>query len=102
MEASKGNYSPPSRGGVGGGSNMLKLKIVSPERVEYEGEVECVKVPGTAGNFEILTDHAPIISSLDKGVVEYTLTGGQSEQLPILGGFVAVQKNEVSVCVELK
>ena len=74
---------------------MLKLKIVSPERIEFTGEVESVKVPGTQGNFEILTDHAPIISSLQKGIVEY---GGQ--QLEILGGFVAVQKNEVSICVE--
>ena len=57
---------------------MLKLKIVSPERVEYTGEVESVKVPGTQGNFEILTDHAPIISSLQKGVVEY---GGQQLEI---------------------
>ena len=75
---------------------MLKLKIVSPERVEFEGEVESVKVPGMLGNFEILTDHAPIISSLQKGVVEY---GGK--QLAVTGGFVSVQKNEVSVCVEI-
>ena len=75
---------------------MLKLKIVSPERVEFDGEVESVKVPGVMGNFEILTDHAPIISSLQKGVVEY-----DGKKLDILGGFVAVQKNEVSVCVEV-
>lgn len=75
---------------------MLKLKIVSPERIEFTGEVESVKVPGTQGNFEILTDHAPIISSLQKGVVEY-----DGQKLDILGGFVAVQKNEVSVCVEV-
>jgi F-type H+-transporting ATPase subunit epsilon len=74
---------------------MLKLKIVSPERIEFTGEVESVKVPGMMGNFEILTDHAPIISSLQKGVVEYG-----SQKLDILGGFVAVQKNEVSICVE--
>ena len=75
---------------------MLKLKIVSPERVEFAGEVESVKVPGTMGNFEILNDHAPIISTLQKGVVEY-----DGQQLAILGGFVAVQKNEVSICVEI-
>ncbi|MCR5198992.1 MAG: F0F1 ATP synthase subunit epsilon [Prevotella sp.] len=76
---------------------MLKLKIVSPEKVEFTGEVESVKVPGMMGNFEILTDHAPIISSLQKGLVEY-----DGQQLEILGGFVAVQKNEVSICVEKK
>jgi F-type H+-transporting ATPase subunit epsilon len=75
---------------------MLKLKIVSPERIEFTGEVESVKVPGTMGNFEILTGHAPIISSLQKGIVEY-----DDKQLEVLGGFVAVQKNEVSICVEV-
>jgi F-type H+-transporting ATPase subunit epsilon len=74
---------------------MLNLKIVSPERVEFSGEVESVKVPGTMGQFEILTDHAPLISTLQKGIVEYN-----GEQLAILGGFVEVQKNEVSLCIE--
>jgi F-type H+-transporting ATPase subunit epsilon len=75
---------------------MLKLKIVSPEKIEFSGEVESVKVPGTMGNFEILNNHAPIISTLQKGIVEYN-----GNQLPILGGFVEVQKNEVSLCVEI-
>ena len=74
---------------------MLKLKIVSPERIEFTGEVESVKVPGTQGSFEILKDHAPIISTLGKGIVEY-----DGKELPILGGFVEVQKNHVSLCVE--
>ena len=74
---------------------MLKLKIVSPERIEFTGEVERVKVPGTQGQFEILNGHAPIISTLQKGIVEY-----DGQQLEILGGFVEVQKNEVSLCVE--
>ncbi len=74
---------------------MLKLKIVTPERVEFDGQVERVVVPGTQGQFEILTNHAPIISTLQKGVVVY-----DDNNLPILGGFVEVQKNEVSLCVE--
>ena len=45
---------------------MLHLTIVSPEKVVFKGEVESVLVPGTLGDFEILTDHAPIISSLEK------------------------------------
>ncbi|MBP3285406.1 MAG: F0F1 ATP synthase subunit epsilon [Prevotella sp.] len=74
---------------------MLQLKIVSPEKVEFTGEVERVLVPGLQGQFEILNNHAPIISILQKGVVEY-----DKEQLPILGGFVEVQKNVVSLCIE--
>ena len=80
---------------------MLKLKIVSPERIEFDGEVESVLVPGSQGQFEILNDHAPIISTLEKGVVEYGLPKGQKVQLEILGGFVEVQQNVVSLCVEV-
>ena len=79
---------------------MLQLRIVSPEKVEYNGAVESVLVPGTAGQFEILNDHAPIISTLQKGVVEYDTKEGKAS-LNILGGFVEVQKNVVSLCVEM-
>ncbi|UKK47105.1 ATP synthase F1 subunit epsilon [Prevotella sp. E9-3] len=81
---------------------MLKLKIVSPEKIEFEGEIESVLVPGSLGQFEILINHAPIISSLEKGKVVYTLPGGEKKLLDICGGFVEVQKNVVSLCVELK
>lgn len=79
---------------------MLKLKIVSPQKIEFDGEVESVKVPGSLGQFEILTDHAPIISLLTKGDVYYTAADGR-HQIAILGGFVEVQKNQVSLCVEV-
>jgi len=80
---------------------MLQLKIVSPEKIEYDGVVERILVPGTMGQFEILNDHAPIISTLQKGIVEYVNKEGKTS-LEILGGFVEVQKNQVSLCVELK
>ena len=48
---------------------MLRLKVISPEKVIYDGEVESLKVPGTQGSFEVLDNHAPIISSLEKGEV---------------------------------
>lgn len=79
---------------------MLQLKIVSPEKVEYDGLVESVLVPGTMGQFEILTNHAPIISSLGLGDVVYAAADGK-HTITIGGGFVAVQKNQVSLCVEL-
>ncbi len=77
----------------------LKLKIVSPEKLEFDDYVDSVKVPGVMGNFEILDNHAPIISVLQKGIVEYATKDGK-EQLNVSGGFVEVQKNEVSLCVE--
>ena len=80
---------------------MLQLKIVSPEKVEYDGAADRILVPGTMGQFEILNDHAPIISTLQKGTVEYFNREGKSS-LEIQGGFVEVQKNQVSLCVELQ
>jgi len=79
---------------------MLKLKIVSPEKVEFTGEVESVTVPGTLGNFQILTGHAPIISSLITGNVQYTTISGENNSIAISGGVASVHKDEVSICVE--
>ena len=79
---------------------MLTLKIVSPERIVYTGEVDSVLVPGTMGQFEILNDHAPIISTLVEGKVVYSTKGTKNER-QIVGGFVEVKKNEVSLCVEI-
>jgi len=80
---------------------MLQLKIISPESIVFDGMVEQVTVPGTQGEFEILTDHAPIISSLEAGRMSYRQEGQDKTELAIQGGFVEVQKNKVSVCVEI-
>ncbi len=79
---------------------MLKLKIVSPEKVLFQGDVDSVLVPGTMGEFEILNNHAPIISTLGAGRVRYSEDGLKKEFL-IHGGFVEVKRNEVSLCVEI-
>ena len=49
----------------------LNLRIVSPEKVEFVGTVDRVVVPGASGEFEILTNHAPIISTLDSGRITF-------------------------------
>lgn len=66
----------------------------------FHGEVESVLVPGMVGSFEILKDHAPIISTLTKGRVEYTEKDSK-KQFDIEGGFVEVKRNEVNLCVEV-
>lgn len=77
----------------------MKLRIVSPEKVVFDGEVSSVIVPGTVGQFEILEGHAPIISSLEIGTVSYT--SDERHELQVKGGFVSVQRNQVNVCVEV-
>lgn len=78
----------------------MKLTIVSPEKVIYEGAATSVTVPGTKGAFEILDNHAPIISSLNSGKV-IVRTDGHEEIFEINSGFVEVARNQVSVCIEL-
>lgn len=78
----------------------MKLTIISPEKVVYEGKAERVSVPGSMCPFEILEGHAPIISSLQEG--EITFKGDGSQTVPIKGGFVEVSENSVVACVELK
>ena len=80
---------------------MLRLKIISPEKRIFDGEVNRVTVPGTLGEFEILVNHAPIISSLESGKVSYEIATGELKKLEIESGFVEVQKNVISLCVEL-
>ena len=79
---------------------MLKLRIVSPERIVYDDEVNSLKVPGTQGSFEILDNHAPIISALSEGIIEYSTAQGK-QSLKVLSGFVEVKKNQISLCVEV-
>lgn len=78
----------------------LQLKIVSPEKMLFQGEVFSVKLPGTEGEFSILSNHAPLISSLHKGEIEYEIEKGSSQKVDIVSGFVEVKKNIVTVCVE--
>lgn len=79
----------------------LHLKIVSPEKILFEGSIQFVKLPGTEGEFSLLPDHAPLVSSLSKGEVVYEVQrGAEAVKVPIGGGFIEVNKNNVTVCAE--
>ncbi|MBQ9385645.1 MAG: ATP synthase F1 subunit epsilon [Bacteroidaceae bacterium] len=78
---------------------MLKLRIIAPDRLVFEGEVESVTLPGTIGSFTVLNNHAPIISSLESGIIVYKGANGQVE-IAIRSGFAEVRDNILSVCVE--
>ncbi len=80
--------------------DCIALHIVSPEGTLVEQTVSAVTLPGTVGPFEVLKNHAPIISSLEKGEIVY-VSDGAEHRLPIASGFVEVRKNQVDVCVEV-
>lgn len=80
-------------------SEMI-LDVITPERTLVHAAVEAVELPGTKGRFEVLLDHAPLISSLEKGVIAYR-NGEGTDKVAISSGFVEVNDNHVVACVEL-
>ena len=81
-------------------SDTLHVSVVSPEKILFEGEVESVQLPGEKGRFEVLKQHAPIISSLVEGRV--ICKGKTNFEVEVKSGFVEVAQNLVSVCIEEK
>jgi F-type H+-transporting ATPase subunit epsilon len=75
------------------------LEILTPEKTFFNGEVESVQMPGTDGSFEILNNHAPLISSLKNGIIRIRQNGKDSN-VTITSGFVEVLQNKVNVMVE--
>ena len=85
----------------------LHLVIVSPEHTLFDGVVNWVELPGDKGRFQVLVNHAALISSLHEGDVTFEKAGAQTQvkrdtqTVSIKGGFVEVKNNLISVCVEL-
>lgn len=81
-------------------TDNIKLTILTPEAVLFDGPVNKVDLPGDKGRFMVLKSHAPIISSLSAGAVVYTCSGEVAE-VRISGGFVRVADDEVTVCAKV-
>jgi F-type H+-transporting ATPase subunit epsilon len=78
-------------------SNKIKLKIVTPEKVVFEGEVEEVLVPGSEGELGILPKHIPLLAALKPGELKIKKEGFW-DNFAIMGGFVEVREdNTVTV-----
>lgn len=70
------------------------LEILTPEKKVFEGDVTVATFPGADGSFQVLDHHAPLISLLKEGTVEYKSKEG-SQKVVITGGVVEVLKNKV-------
>ncbi len=75
------------------------LEIITPDSKVFEGEVISATFPGSNGLFQILENHAPIISSLSKGPVTYVTKGG-THSVQIDGGVVEVVNNKLILLAE--
>ena len=77
----------------------IKFKIVTPERIVFEQDVDQVTLPTTEGEITVLPHHLPLVSMIQSGqlVVKY---GGQETAIAVHSGFVQIRDNEVVVLTE--
>jgi F-type H+-transporting ATPase subunit epsilon len=81
-------------------NTQVHIQIASPKGTLYEGDLLYAVFPGLAGEFAVYPDHAPIISALKKGVVRCVVEEKKEEAIEVSGGFVEVDENKITVCVE--
>lgn len=72
----------------------MYLEILTPDKKIFEGNVSIATFPGADGSFQVMDQHAPLISLLTEGVVEYR-SKDSSSSIRITGGVVEVLKNKV-------
>ncbi|HKR03536.1 MAG TPA: ATP synthase F1 subunit epsilon [Bacteroidia bacterium] len=77
----------------------MHLEIITPDKKLFSGDVISVLVPGAAGQFQVLNNHAPIISTLIKGKVKIKTKEGE-KSFDVNSGVIEVLKNNVVVLVE--
>ena len=81
--------------------DMLKFELVSPERLLMELEVAMVVVPGTEGDFGVLAQHAPVVSTIRPGMVEvYEAREAEPSRFFLKGGFAEVSPEGLVILAE--
>jgi F-type H+-transporting ATPase subunit epsilon len=73
----------------------MKIEIITPDKKIFEGEIKSVRVPGKKGSFQVLKDHAPIISTLENGTVRIVDQENNEITYDIGGGVIEVKANKI-------
>ncbi|MFL5464169.1 MAG: ATP synthase F1 subunit epsilon [Gemmatimonadaceae bacterium] len=79
---------------------MLKVSVISPEAVLFEGDTDSVVAPAYDGEVGILTDHAPLMTLLGNGRLRLAGAGSGGRSFNVAGGFMQVLNNQVRVVTE--
>lgn len=75
----------------------MQLEILTPDKKLFSGEASSVTVPGSVGSFTVLNDHAPIVSTLEKGEI---MVNSGAIKFAIKSGVIEVLKNNVIILAE--
>ena len=80
-------------------AETIKLEVVTPKGAVLSEDVDIVTAPGYGGEFGVLANHAPFLSTIKVGVLSYKQEGNE-DQLMISGGFCKVSDNQITFLVE--
>jgi|TARA_Y100001968_G_scaffold286676_1_gene287571 F-type H+-transporting ATPase subunit epsilon len=78
----------------------MKVEILTLENILLSEEVKSVIVPGKSGQFEILNNHAPVISLLNEGTIKVTDMNDEKKDFQIIGGSVEMSNNKITILAE--
>ena len=78
----------------------MKIEIITPDKKVFEGDIKSIRVPGKKGSFQVLKDHAPIISTLDNGTVIMVDQDDNERRYQIDGGVIEVKMNKIILLAE--
>ncbi|MCX7833631.1 MAG: ATP synthase F1 subunit epsilon [Ignavibacteria bacterium] len=79
---------------------LLYLEIIGPAKVFFKGNVTSVTIPGKLGEFQVLYNHASLVSTLGFGRIKIEKESGDKELFYAKGGVVEVKKNKVVILAE--
>ena len=77
----------------------INLEIITPEKIIYKDSVDSITVPGTKGMFQVLKDHAPLMSTIEIGVITLK-KNDESTYLTTAGGTIEVLNNNVLILAD--
>lgn len=81
-------------------ANAFNFELVSPERLLLSEQVTAVVVPGADGYFTVMANHAPVMATLQPGIVEASLADGGTKKIFVRGGFADVAGSTFTLLAE--
>jgi len=81
-------------------AKTFSVEIVSPQRMVFQGEAESVTLPGVVAPFQVLYNHAPILTELEVGDIKIVDAQGRETHIATSGGFAEVKENKMTVIAE--
>ena len=81
-------------------ADTMKFELVSPERLLMSTQVQQVTVPGSEGEFGVMPNHAPVLSTMRPGILDVTGEDGSKDRIFVRGGFAEVNPGGLTILAE--